>query len=86
MLSSCVIPLCSSKYRKNGPNIKVYNFLKDTELRNRWSLAIKRESLLQQSIARFLQLHFKDSDFLTTSKAVYPKTGNVIEASLKIKR
>ncbi|CAL1264647.1 unnamed protein product [Larinioides sclopetarius] len=58
-----------------------------------WGLRTKVVSLSKQSLngsaMKFLfanYTHFNESDFLTTSKAVDPKTGNVIEVPPKIKR
>ncbi|CAL1292875.1 unnamed protein product [Larinioides sclopetarius] len=85
MPSSCVVPLCKSNYNKNGHNIKVYSFSAETELRRKWILAIKRDNFTPTKYSKVCQLHFNESDFLTTSKAVDPKTGNGLEVPLKIK-
>ncbi|CAL1278805.1 unnamed protein product, partial [Larinioides sclopetarius] len=66
--------------------LKFTVFPAETELRRKWIAAIKRDNFTPTKYSKICQLHFNESDFLNTSKAVDPKTGNVIEVPLKIKK
>ncbi|CAN8030053.1 unnamed protein product, partial [Ixodes persulcatus] len=85
MPDKCCVPACSINYR-TGEKAQVFSFPKDEVLRTKWLRAIPRKYFAPTKNNKVCALHFVESCLERTTSYTDPRTGRVLEVSLKVPR
>ncbi|KAH7971851.1 THAP domain-containing protein 2 [Rhipicephalus sanguineus] len=85
MPGHCCVPGCRGNY-DGEKAVRVFTFPADADRRRQWLKAIPRADFVPGKRSVVCERHFRASDIRTSSSYVDSKTGNVVEAKLKIAR
>jgi hypothetical protein len=70
----CCVPLCKGNYGYgDAPNVTVFSFPQDQELKKKWLKAIPCADLIPKKFSKVCQLHFKVEDIISDAPKVDKK-------------